>query len=203
ALRYCAIWVKDDGVAWDWIPDAVEDSITDTLDANAGMLISIDNLDNQNWLGDQEHFCAVWYKDVTGQIWFWNYGSDATSLPKEPPKFCSWPLDVSYCSASRFVSLMQQFPKPADPQLATLMTMGGSATATFRADLWQDINWSLKDQNLVGEQVDLASAVMFSAAQDGWSWWSANFTNPSGQTVLGLPLSLAASAGYSSTQGWS
>ncbi len=202
AIRYCAIWVADDGVEWDWIPDAVEDSISDTLDAKSARLISIDNLDNASWLGDAEHFCAVWYKNVTGQVWFWNFGLSKADLPKEPPKFCSWGLDVSYCAKNRFVSLMEQFPKPADPNLATLMTMGGNASATFRDDLWQEINWNLNEQNLAGEQVDLKSAFMFSAAQDGWSWWSGNFTDPSGQTVMGLPLSLAASQTYNSTPFW-
>ena len=45
-IRYCAIWVKDDGVEWGWIPDAVADSIDDTLDLKSARLISIDNLDN-------------------------------------------------------------------------------------------------------------------------------------------------------------
>jgi hypothetical protein len=43
---------------------------------------------------------------------------------------------------------------------------------------------------------------MFEAAEGGWSWWSANFTNPVGQTVLGLPLSLIASQAYNSTPFW-
>jgi hypothetical protein len=95
-----------------WIPDAVEDSISDTLDAKSARLISIDNLDNKTWVGDAEHFCAVWYANVTGQVWFWNFGLNKTELPREPPKFCSWGLDVSYCSKNRFVSLMEQFRPP-------------------------------------------------------------------------------------------
>lgn len=202
AIRYCAIWVKDDSVEWDWIPDAVEDSISDTLDAKFARLISIDNLDNTTWLGDGEHFCAVWYKNVTGQVWFWNFGLNKTELPKEPPKFCSWGLDVSYCAKNRFVTLMEQYPKPGDPNLANLMTMGGSASAILRDDLWQEISWNLNGQNLVSEQVDVKSAFMFSGAQDGWSWWSGNFTDPPGQNVMGLPLSLAASQTYNSSPGW-
>ncbi|HTX93086.1 MAG TPA: M23 family metallopeptidase [Anaerolineales bacterium] len=202
ALRYCAIWVKDDGIPWDWIPDATADSISDTLDQNSGMLISIDNIDNTVWLGDQEKFCAVWYKDVSGQTWFWNFGLDINQLPKEPPKFCSWGLDVAYCTKDRFVSLMQQFPKPADPNLATLMSLSGNATATFQASEWLDIQWNLTEQNLVADQVDMQSAFMFSAAEGGWSWWSGNFTNPSGQNVMGMPLSLAAGQSYPSTPWW-
>jgi hypothetical protein len=165
--RYCAIWVKDDGVEWDWIPDAVADSISDTLDSKFARLVSIDNLDNTTWLGDNERFCAVWYKNVAGQVWFWNFGLDKTQLPKEPPKFCSWGLDVSYCDEKRFVSLMEQFPKPGDPNLANLMTMGGSATATFRDDLGEDIQWQLQEQNISMETLNLESAFMFSAAEGG------------------------------------
>lgn len=202
AIRYCAIWVKDDSAAWGWIPDAIEDSISDTLDAESAWLISIDNLDNKTWLGDNEHFCAVWYKNVTGQVWFWNFGLNKSKLPKEPPKFCSWPLDVSYCAKNRFVSLMEQYPKPGDPNLATLMTMGGSGDATFRDDLWLEIQWNMNEQNLMPEQVSMESAFMFSAAEGGWSWWSGNFTDPSGQNVMGLPLALAASQSYSSSPWW-
>ncbi len=203
ALRYCAIWVPDDGAPWGWAPDANEDSISDTLDANGAELISIDNLDNAIWLGDQEHFCAVWYKNLPGQNWFWNYGLDSVSLPKEPPKFCSWPLDVSYCDANRFVSLMIQYPAPQDPALANLMTIGGSANATFRDDLWMDLSWNLSEQNLVGEKVDMETAIMLSAAEGGWSWWSGNIADPQQVTpnVFGLPASLAASASYNSTPG--
>jgi len=202
AIRYCAIWVKDDGLEWDWIPDAIEDSISDTLDDKSARLISIDNLDNESWLGDGEHFCVVWYKNVPGQGWFWNIGLNKIELPKEPPKFCSWGFDVSYCSKDRFVSVMEQFPKPGDPNLSNLMIMSGNADATLRDDLWQEINWHLNEQNLISQQVDLESAFMFAAAEGGWSWWSANFTNPVGQTVLGLPLSLAASQVYNSTPFW-
>ena len=203
AIRYCAIWVKDDGIVeWDWIPDTVEDSISDTLDAESAQLISIDNLDNETWLGDGEHFCAVWYRNVTGQVSFWNIGLSKTELPKEPPKFCSWGFDVSYCSKNRFVSVMEQFPKPDDPNLASLMTMSGSADATLNDDLTQNITWNLSEQNLVSEQVDLESAFMFTVEEGGWSWWSANFPNPSGPTLFGLPLSLAASQAYNSTPIW-
>jgi hypothetical protein len=191
--RYCAIWVKNDGVEWDWIPDAVADSIVDTLDLESARLVSIDNLDNDTWLGENEHFCAVWYKNVTGQVWFWNFGLNKTELPKEPPKFCSWALDVSYCEADRFVSVIEQFPKPADPNLAILLSMGGSASATFRDDLGEDINWMLQEQNLSMETVELQSAFMFSAAEGGWSWWSGNFPMPTDPTIMGLPLSLNAS----------
>src|SRR5262249_1206912 len=148
---------------------------------------------------DNEHFCAVWYKNVTGQVWFWNIGLNKTQLPAEPPKFCSWGLDVSYCAADRFVSLMQQFPKPGDPQLAKLTTMSGSGDAKFRNELWQDIQWHLNEHNLSTEQVTLGSAFMFAVAEGGWSWWSGNFTNPSGQTILGLPLSLNSSQSNDST----
>ncbi len=201
-LRYCAIWVKNNGLEWGWIPDAIEDSITDTLDEKFARLISIDNLDNTTWLGEDEHFCAVWYKNVTGQVWFWNFGLNKTGLPKEPPKFCSWGLDVSYSTKDRFVSLLEQFPKPADPNLANLMTFSGSGTGTFRSDTWQEIQWNLSQQNLLAEQVSMKSAFMFSAAEGGWSWWSGNFTDPAGQTVLGLPLSLAASQSYNSSPWW-
>jgi Peptidase family M23 len=44
--------------------------------------------------------------------------------------------------------------------------------------------------------------LMFSAAEGGWSWWSGNFTNPAGQTVLGLPPSLDASTSYNSSPWW-
>lgn len=203
AIRYCAIWVKDDGVEWGWIPDAVADSIDDTLDLNVGRLISVDNLDNTSWLGDNEHFCAVWYKNVTGQVWFWNIGLSKTALPKEPPKFCSWGLDVSHCTKDRFVSLIEQFPKPADPNLASLMTMGGSAIATFRADLWQDIQWALQEQSLAVEMVTLESAFIFAAAEGGWSWWSGNFTNPAGQSLMGLPLILNPSESKNASSPWS
>ena len=202
ALRYCAIWVKDDGVEWGWIPDAIADSITDTLDAKFARLISIDNLDNTTWLGDNEHFCAVWYKNVTGQVWFWNFGLNKTQLPKEPPKFCSWGLDVSYCTKDLFVSLMEQFPKPGDPNLANLMTFSGHGDGKFRAETWQDIQWELNEQNLVAEQVNMESAFMFSAAEGGWSWWSGNFTDPAGQSILGLPVSLAASQTYNTSPLW-
>ena len=67
---------------WDWIPDAAADSIDDTLDAEAARLVSIDNLDNTTWLGDNEHFCAVWYKNVSGQVWLWNFGLNKAELPK-------------------------------------------------------------------------------------------------------------------------
>jgi Peptidase family M23 len=201
-IRYCAIWVKDDGVEWDWIPDALGDSIVDTLDLESGLLVSIDNLDNDTWLGDNEHFCAVWYKNVTGQVWFWNFGLNKTQLPKEPPKFCSWGLDVSYCETDRFVSLMEQFPKPGDPNLASLMGLTGSASATFRDDLGEDIVWQLQEQNLSAETLQLESAFMFSAAEGGWCWWSGNFLNPAGQTIMGLPLSLNASQSATGGQSW-
>lgn len=201
-IRYCAIWVKDDGVQWDWIPEALADSIDDALDANSARLVSIDNLDNTTWLGDDENFCVVWYKNVTGQVWFWNIGLNKTQLPKEPPKFCSWGLDVSYCDKARFVSLMEQFPKPSDPNLANLMTMGGSASATFRDDLGQDIQWQLQEQNLSLETLNLESGFMFSAAEGGWSWWSGNFTNPAGQTILGLPITLNPSQNANGGGGW-
>lgn len=201
-LRYCAIWVKTDGVEWGWIPDAIADSIADTLDAKSARLISIDNLDNTIWLGDDEHFCAVWYKNVTGQVWFWNFGPSKTQLPKEPPKFCSWGLDVSYCTKDRFVSLLEQFPKPNDPNLANLMTFTGTGDGKFRDETWQEIQWKLNEQNLFAEQVILKSAFMFSAAEGGWSWWSGNFAVPAGQTVLGLPLLLDASQTYNSSPWW-
>lgn len=201
-LRYCAIWVKNDGVEWGWIPDAIADSIADTLDDKLARLISIDNLDNTTWLGDDEHFCAVWYKNVTGQAWFWNAGLNKTQLPKEPPKFCSWGLDVSYCSKDRFVSLLEQFPKPDDPNLANLMTFSGTGDGKFRAETWQEIQWKFNEQNLVAEQVSLKSAFMFSAAEGGWSWWSGNYTDPPGQNVEGLPLSLDASQTYNSSPWW-
>lgn len=201
-IRYCAIWVKNDGVEWDWIPDALGDSIADTLDLKSARLVSIDNLDNDTWLGDNEHFCAVWYKNVTGQVWFWNIGLNKTDLPKEPPKFCSWGLDLSYCDTDRFVSVIEQFPKPADPNLASLLTMGGSASATFRDDLGEDIAWTLQEQNLSMETVQLESAFMFSAAEGGWSWWSGRFPIPTGQTIMGLPLSLNASQSVSGGGGW-
>ncbi len=202
ARRYCAIWVEDDGIEWGWIPDATADSISDTLDAEFARLISIDNLDNTSWLGDAEKFCAVWYKNVTGQVWFWNVGLNKTDLPKEPPKFCSWGLDVSYSTKDRFVSLIEQFPKPGDPNLANLITFSGSGNGTFRAETWQDIQWQLAEQNLVADEVNLESVFMFSAAEGGWSWWSGNFANPAGQTVLGLPVALDASQNYSSSPLW-
>jgi hypothetical protein len=202
ALRYCAIWIKDDDVEWGWIPDAVEDSISDTLDANSARLISIDNLDNENWLDDNEHFCAVWYKQVIGPGWFWNIGLDKSELPNEPSKFCSWPLDVSYCSKNRYVSLMEQFPKQNDPNLANLMTMGGSAGAIFRDDLWEEMTWNVNEQNFVSEQVDIESGFMFSAAEGGWSWFSGNLPNLSPPNILGLPLSLAASQAYNFVSSW-
>ena len=201
-IRYCAIWVKDDGIQWDWIPEALADSIDDTLDANSARLISIDNLDNTTWLGDDENFCVVWYKNVTGKVWFWNIGLNKTQLPKEPPKFCSWGLDVSYCDKTRFVSLMEQFPKPSDPNLENLMTMGGSASATFRDDLGQDIQWQLQEQNLSLETLSLESGFMFSAAEGGWSWWSGNFTSSAGQTILGLPITLTPSQNANGGGGW-
>ncbi len=201
-LRYCAIWVKDDGLEWGWIPNAIADSIADTLDAKFARLISIDNLDNTVWLGDDEHFCAVWYKNVTGQVWFWNFGLDKTSLPKEPPKFCSWGLDVSYSTKDLFVSLLEQFPKPGDPNLANLITFTGSGEGKFRDDTWQEIQWQVSEQNLQPEKVTIESAFMFSAAEGGWSWWSGNFVNPPGQSVLGLPLLLDASQSYNSSPWW-
>ena len=135
-------------------------------------------------------------------MWFWNFGLDKTALPPEPPKFCSWPLDVAYCAADRFVSLLQQYPKPADPALANLMTIGGAGAGKFRDDLWQEIQWSLNEQNLTAEKVNMESAFMFSAAEGGWSWWSGNFIEPAGQSVLGLPISLDASQNYASSPGW-
>ena len=147
-------------------------------------------------------FCAVWYKNVTGQVWFWNFGLNKTQLPKEPPKFCSWGLDVSYCGTDRFVSLMEQFPKPGDPNVASLMGLTGSASATFRDDLGEDIVWQLQEQNLSVETLQLESAFMFSAAEGGWCWWSGNFLNPAGQTIMGLPLSLNASQSATGSQSW-
>jgi hypothetical protein len=201
-IRYCAVWVKDDGEPWAWIPDADADSISDTLDAKSARLISIDNLDNTVWLGDAERFCAVWYQIVSGDTWFWNIGLGIVDLPKEPPKFCSWPLDVSHCMKDRFVSIMQQYPKPADVALANLITFSGSGQGNLRDDLWTEIQWSDEEQNLVAEAVKLESAFMFSAAEGGWSWWSGNFVTPSGQTVLGLPLALDPSQTYDSTPFW-
>jgi len=201
-IRYCAIWVKNDGIEWDWIPDALGDSIVDTLDLESARLVSVDNLDNDAWLGDNEHFCAVWYKSVTGQVWFWNIGLNKGELPKEAPRFCSWGLDVSYCETDRFVSVIEQFPKPADPNLASLLTMGGSASATFRDDLGEDIAWTLQEQNLSAEAVQLENSFMFVAAEGGWSWWSGKFPTPSGQTIMGLPLSLNASQSASGGSGW-
>ena len=202
AIRYAAIWRQDDGVEWGWIPDAIEDSIFDTLDAEFARLVSIDNLDATTWLGDAERFCAVWYKNAAGQVWFWNFGLSKAALPSEPPKFCSWPLDVADCAADQFVSLLEQYPKPADPALASLLAMSGAGAANLRADLWQEIQWSLNEQNLTADNVDMESAFMFAAAEGGWCWWSGNFTDPAAQTVLGLPLSLAASQGYTSSPWW-
>ena len=121
---------------------------------------------------------------MTGQVWFWNIGLNKTDLPKEPPKFCSWGLDLSYCDTDRFVSVIEQFPKPADPNLASLLTMGGSACPTFRDDLGEDIAWTLQEQNLSMETVQLESAFMFSAAEGGWSWWSGKFPIPTGPTIM-------------------
>jgi hypothetical protein len=201
-IRYCAVWVEDDGIEWDWIPDAVADSIGDTLDVKFARLVSIDNLDNTTWSGDKEHFCAVWYKNVTGQVWFWNIGLNKTKLPKEPPKFCSWGLDVGYCEQDHFVSLMEQFPKPGDPDLANLLSLTGSATAIFRDDLWQEITWTFQEQNLSLESLGFESAFMFVAAEGGWSWWSGNFTNPAGQTIFGMPISLNPSQSVNGGGGW-
>jgi hypothetical protein len=109
---------------------------------------------------------------------------------------------VSYCETDRFVSVIEQFPKPADPNLASLLTMGGSASATFRDDLGEDIAWKLQEQNLSMETVQLESAFMFSAAEGGWSWWSGKFPMPTGPTIMGLPLSLNASQSVSGGSGW-
>lgn len=201
-LRYCAIWVEDDGVEWGWIPDATAESISDTLDAKFARVISIDNLDNTVWLDDNDHYCAVWYKNVTGQVWFWNFGLNKSDLPKEPPKACSWGLDVSYCSKDLFASVTEQYPKPDDPDLANLMTFGGSGEGTFQIQTGQNILWKLDQQNLVPENVQMESVFMFSMAEGGWSWWSGNFTNPGGQTVFGMPLSLDASQSYNSAMLW-
>lgn len=46
--RYCAIWIKNDGVKWDWLPDALADSIADTLDLESARIVSIDNLDKRH-----------------------------------------------------------------------------------------------------------------------------------------------------------
>ena len=43
---------------------------------------------------------------------------------------------------------------------------------------------------------------MFSAAEGGRSWWSGNFTNPTGQTVLGLPITLNSSQSAGGGGGW-
>ncbi len=201
-LRYCAIWVEDDGVEWDWIPNADADFIADILDDKSARLISIDNLDHETWLGDDERFCAVWYRNVTGQPWFWNIGLNKAELPLEPPKFCSWGHDVSFCAADNFVSLMEQYTKPGDPGLSNLMTMNGSGDASVNDNLSQNIQWHFTEQNLVSEQVTLESAFMFSAAEGGWSWWSGNYTDSDTDDSIGLPIMLNASQSYNSSPSW-
>ena len=195
--RYCAIWMQDDGVEWDWIPNAVADSIADTIDAKSARLVSIDNLDNTTWLGDDEHFCAVWYRNVGGKNWFWNIGLGKSDLQTEAKKFCSWGLDLSFCSKSRFVSLLVQYPKPADLSLANLMTFTGTAPATLDDDLETYINWDLTEEGLTSETVTMESAFAFNAAEGGWSWLTENATESS--ALYGLPLSITGPTSFSST----
>jgi hypothetical protein len=203
AIRYCAIWVKDDGIPWSWIPDADADSIEDTLDANKARLVSIDNLDNTTWLGDGERFCAVWYENPSGQTWFWNVGLGKSALPKEPPKFCSWSLDVVYCDPGRFASVMEQYPKPADPKLANLLVLGGSGSPTLLDSLFTQIDWSVYETNLSADPISAETAFMFMSAEGGWSWWSADFIANPPAGILGLPETVAGMQTWTATPSWS
>jgi hypothetical protein len=195
--KYCAIWIQDDGKPWNWDPDIDPSALGLKLDDEDGRLISIDS-----HAPNSGNVAAIWWKNDTGAVWFWNDGLDALALKKEFPKFCSYGLDVVPAGAGPFASIMCQFPQKPDPKAANLITFTGSATAKLLDSLGEGISWTLKQQNLTASAVTYKNAVMFAAADGGWCWWSANFLNPSGQTIVGLPLSIAASATNSSNLTW-
>ena len=97
---------------------------------------------------------------------------------------------------------MCQFPKKPDPDEASLVAFTGSGAAKFRDDLGEDINWTLqrRTDRHGGRLQDRRHAVggggRLVLVVRG------NFTDPSGQTILGLPLSIAANATNSSTPFW-
>jgi len=195
--RYCAIWIQDDGHPWNWNPDIDPSALGLKLEDEDGRLISIDS-----HAPNSGNVAAIWWKNDTGAVWFWNIGLDATALTKEFPKFCSYGLDVVPAGVGPFASIMCQFPQKPDPKAASLIAFTGSATSKLRTDLGENVAWTLQHQNLTASAVTYKNAVMFAAADGGWCWWSANFLNPSGQTILGLPLSIAASATNSSNWTW-
>jgi hypothetical protein len=200
--KFCAIWIQDDGQPWGWAPDITVPALGQKLEDESGRLISIDNHTPDSWSPNSETLAAVWWENAGLDTWFWNIGLDAAALQKEFPKFCSYGMDLVPAGPVEFASLLFQFPKPADPDLANLVSFTGKGDAQLGDDLWDHIQWSLDEKNLTASQVTYASAMLLSAAEGGWCWWSGNFTDPPGQTLLGLPLSLAANASGSAAPSW-
>jgi hypothetical protein len=198
--KYCAIWIQDDGHPWDWDPDIAVPALGLRLDDDGGRLVSIDDHGPDTWSPTAEKVAAVWWKNDSGAVWFWNIGLDAAALQKEFPKFCSYGLDVVPAGPVQFASIMCQFPKQPDVSEANLISFSGSGAGTFRDDLWQNIDWQFQQQNLTATAVTYTSAVMFSAAEGGWCWWSGNFK--AGQTIMGLPFTIAANGGNSASGTW-
>jgi len=195
--KYCAIWIQDDGHPWNWDPDIDPSALGLKLDDQDGRLVSIDS-----HAPNSGHVAAVWWKNDTGAVWFWNVGLDAAALIKEFPKFCSYGLDVVSAGTAQYASIMCQFPKKPDPNEASLIAFSGSGAVTLLNSLFESISWKFQQQNLTAASVAYKNAVMFAAAEGGWCWWSADFVNPAGQTIFGLPLTLAASGSYSGGGGW-
>jgi len=158
--KYCAIWIPDDGKPWNWDPDISVSALELKLDDDSARLVSIDNHTPDTWLPKGEKLAAVWWKNDSGAVWFWNIGLDKTALNKEFPKFCSYGLDVVPAGPTQFASIMCQFPIKPDAKEANLITWSGSATGTFRADLWEDITWSLQQQNLTTATLNYTNAIM-------------------------------------------
>jgi hypothetical protein len=200
--KFCAIWIQDDGIPWGWAPDITVPALGQKLDDELGRLISIDNHTPDSWSPNGEKLAAVWWKNVGFDVWFWNIGLDAAGLKKEFPAFCSYGMDLVPAGPVQFASLMYQFPKPSDPNAVSLVSFTGSGDGKLRDDLWQEIQWNFQEKNLTASTVSLTNAVMLSAAEGGWCWFSGNYTNPPGQNLLGLPLALAPSGTYPSTPWW-
>ena len=201
--KFCAIWIQDDGFPWGWAHDITVADLSQKLDDELGRLISIDDHGPDTWSASAETLTAVWWKNVGFDVWFWNLGLDAIALKKEFPAFCSYGMDLVPAGPVEFASLMFQFPKPADPNQVNLVSLTGKGDGKLRDDLWQDIKWHMQENNLTASQVTYQNAVMLSAAEGGWCWWSGNLTNPPGQSILGLSLTLAPNGSDSASPGWS
>lgn len=187
---FCAIWIESDGKPWGWHHDLNGSQLGDKLSDENGKLISIDNLDQAQWLQGQERYCAIWYENEDGSTWFWNNGLTAVALDDEFKKFCSYGMDLVPSGPDTYASIMYQFPQPASVLGAPLLDSWGSGSfKSYYRGFMETLEYGLKLKNVSGEEVSLERGLLMNISEGGFTWVIAEEATQNG-AILGMPLSL-------------